>query len=116
MAEGTSVQEQPLNAISPNGGLVALEEQLAEVDGWSVLRMVEDSKKLQAKQSKKSPGPSRTWEKRLEAAGRCDSWGTLGLTSEVVVGPHAEGALAERALVAPVTPRDTELQSALRRR
>ena len=29
MAEGTSVQEQPLNAISPNGGLVALEEQLA---------------------------------------------------------------------------------------
>ena len=29
MAEGATAQEQPLNAISPNTGLVALEEQLA---------------------------------------------------------------------------------------
>ena len=46
-----------------NGQNSTLHDACATGDYNTVRRMVEDSKKAQAKQNKKLPGPSRTWEK-----------------------------------------------------
>jgi len=44
-------------------GNSTLHDACTSGDYNTVRRMVEDSKKAQAKNSKKTPGPTRTWEK-----------------------------------------------------
>ena len=60
-------------------GTSTLHEMCASGDYNTIRRMVEDSKKAQARQMKKQPGPSRTWEKLEGNVNEKDSTGRTPL-------------------------------------